>query len=272
MTLLAVSGCGREREEIAAPLVVGAVLCSRAPSRNAGRKSSPDSSSRFRSSPSSPRSKSRVRHRRLPALAARRLESLALDDQVVAVVTGWSASTARSVAAESAPRRSSARAALAGRVPAFRSARFAALPVASARVPGNRGGAFRARGSARRSRGAVPRRAIRILATSRSIVSRRLRTPRRPRRVEPSSGRSLAGARSEDARPESSRALFGRTSRAARYGIGEGSPRSVRAALRGGVGASDERSSVVPGRSRLRRFIRKRGRLVDPGPRVSRRV
>lgn len=104
VTLLVFTGCGREREEIAAPIVVGAVLPLSGPESERGMQVLAGLKLAFSLEPEIPTIEVRAFDiEESSALAARRLESLALDDQVVAVVTGWSASIARSVSAD--PRR-----------------------------------------------------------------------------------------------------------------------------------------------------------------------
>jgi ABC-type branched-subunit amino acid transport system substrate-binding protein len=102
--LLAFAGCGSGEPQNAEPLFIGAVLPLTGPESERGTQVLAG----MKLAISLVETKAPVEVRAFdvedsPTLAARRLESLALDPQVVAVVTGWSAATARAHAAD--PRR-----------------------------------------------------------------------------------------------------------------------------------------------------------------------
>ncbi|HET9886171.1 MAG TPA: ABC transporter substrate-binding protein [bacterium] len=101
---MALWGCGAGEPQSAEPLFIGAVLPLTGPESERGTQVLAG----MKLAISLVRTKMPVEVRAFdvedsPTLAARRLESLALDPQVIAVVTGWSAATARAHAAD--PRR-----------------------------------------------------------------------------------------------------------------------------------------------------------------------
>jgi hypothetical protein len=102
--MLALAGCGAREPQSAEPLLIGAVL----PLTGAESERGTQVLAGMKLAISLVETESRIEVRAFdvedsPTLAARRLESLALDPQVIAVVTGWSASAARTHAAD--PRR-----------------------------------------------------------------------------------------------------------------------------------------------------------------------
>jgi ABC-type branched-subunit amino acid transport system substrate-binding protein len=102
--MLALAGCGSGEPQSTEPLFIGAVL----PLTGSESERGTQVLAGMKLAISLVETNSPVEVRALdvedsPTLAARRLESLALDPQVIAVVTGWSAATARAHAAD--PRR-----------------------------------------------------------------------------------------------------------------------------------------------------------------------
>ncbi len=102
--LAIVPGCGPRPVETSAPLVVGAILPLSGPESERGTQVLAGMKLAFSLGERAHAVEVRAFDvEDSPSLAARRLESLALDPQVLGVVTGWSAATGRALAAD--PRR-----------------------------------------------------------------------------------------------------------------------------------------------------------------------